>query len=76
MDDGIKNQLNIFPNPVESEITLNFPPDYKSSQIKIYSIEGIEVLETEYKDKIDVSGFAPGVYYIKVKDKVMKFVKI
>ena len=47
-----------------------------NTQIKIYSIEGIEVLETAYKDKIDVSSFAPGVYYVKVRNSVLRFVKI
>jgi len=69
-------EFNVFPNPSENEITINYPSNYLSSQIKIYSIEGIEVLESEYKDKIDVSGFATGVYYIKVADKVLRFIKI
>ena len=68
--------FSISPNPVESFISLNIPFEYQTSQIKIYSIEGIELLTTEYKDKIDVSGFAPGVYYLMIGDKVVKFVKI
>jgi len=70
------NNFTIFPNPVESELTINFPPEYQTSAIKIYTVEGIEVLESEYKDKIDVSGFTPGVYYIMIKDKVLRFIKL
>ena len=70
------NFLDINPNPAESFIKISFPPSYQSSPIKIYSIEGIEVLETEYKDKIDVSSFSPGVYYVKFGDRVCRFVKI
>ena len=70
------NNFTIFPNPVESEISLSFPPEYQTSQIKIYSVEGIEVLENEYKNKIDVSKLSTGVYYIMVGDKVVRFIKL
>ena len=60
----VNNENFIFPNPSSSSISLNLPPYSQYSLIKIYSIEGIEVLETDYKDKIDVSGLAPGVYYV------------
>ena len=70
------NIYYLFPNPVESYISLSFPPEYQTSQIKIYSIEGIEVFETEYKEKIDVSELVAGVYYVKVGDKVCRFVKM
>ena len=77
------NSITIFPNPVESELTLNFPPEYQTSQIKIYSIEGILVYQTsdDFKSsdvsaKIDVSRLATGVYYIMIKDKVLRFIKL
>ena len=84
--DYIQNSDNsdvyFFPNPAESEIFLHLPLEYQSSKIKIYSIEGIEVykssdeLHSSDDYKIDVSSFAPGVYYVKVGDKVCRFVKI
>jgi len=77
------NNFNIFPNPVESELTLNFHPEYQTSQIKIYSIEGILVYQTsdilkmsDVSAKIDVSRFPAGVYYVKVGDRVCRFIKI
>ena len=79
----VNNDFIISPNPATCLITLNIPPEYQSSQIKIYSVEGIEVYSEPYEGlkpsesyKIDVTGFAPGVYYVKVRDKVCRFVKM
>ena len=79
---GVDNFL-IYPNPAESFITLNLPPEFQTSQIKIYSVEGICVYQTsdilkmsDVSAKIDVSSFSPGVYYVKVGDRVLRFVKM
>ena len=79
------SQINfqISPNPASNFINLNLPPEYQTQPIKIYSVEGILVYQTsddlkssDVSAKIDISGFAPGVYYVKVGDKVLRFVKI
>jgi hypothetical protein len=33
------------------------------------------VLETEWKEKIDVSGFLPGVYFVRIGENVFEFLK-
>ena len=81
------NDFGILPNPAESVISINLPQKYQISQIKIYSVEGIEVYNSNCSGtgmpvpycetiKINVSSFTPGVYYVKVGDRVCKFVKI
>jgi len=77
------NPIYISPNPAESYIFLNLPPEYQTSQIKIYSIEGILVYQTsdilkmsDVSAIIDVSRFTSGVYYVKVGDRVCRFIKI
>jgi len=71
-----QNPLITYPNPVESSITLNVPLQDQTSEITIYSIIGTEVLVTEYQNSIDVSSLSAGIYYLKVKDKVCRFIKI
>ena len=79
---NVEVDLQIYPNPVESAITINFPLKYQSSQIKIFSIEGIEVFKSsdEWNSsddcRIDVSSFAPGVYYVRLGDRVCRFIKM
>jgi len=75
--------FSISPIPAESYIFLCLPPEYQSSTIKIYSVEGILVYQTsdifkmsDVSAKIDVSSFPAGVYYVKVGDRVCRFIKI
>ena len=76
------SNFSISPNPARNFISLHLPPEYESSSIKIYSIEGILVYQTsdtfEVSDvyKIDVSNFSPGVYYVKAGDRVCRFIKM
>jgi hypothetical protein len=72
-------EVKIIPNPATDFISLQFPQSMnvsKNTKIEIFSILGNKVLETEYKDRIDVSGLSAGVYFVKVGDKVIKFVKM
>jgi len=75
--------FSIFPDPAESYIYINLPLEFLTEKIKIYSIEGILVYQTsdilkmsDVSAKIDVSRFAAGVYYVKVGDRVCRFIKI
>jgi hypothetical protein len=77
--DIIENQqinqiVSISPNPVSDYLTINTNLEF--DKIEIYNTLGLMVLETDRQEKIDVSTFPPGVYFIKVGDKVCKFVKM
>jgi hypothetical protein len=67
-----KSSITITPNPASDYI--NIVPYTK--QILIFNIYGNKVLESEYKDRIDVSGFPAGVYFLKAGNKVYKFIKM
>ncbi len=69
MDD----EAMIYPNPVRDFLSINIS---EIKKVEIYSVIGIKLLESEYKDKIDVSGLAPGMYFVRIGDKVSKFVKL
>jgi mannan endo-1,4-beta-mannosidase len=65
----------IYPNPI-SDI-LNIPPTAAlSASIQIFSIEGVKVLESAYNEKVDISSFSPGIYFLKSGVKLYKFVKM
>lgn len=76
IEEGIENYqtIKLFPNPVTDY--LNTMSNENSGKIEIFSTLGLKVYETEYKEKIDVSGLLPGVYLVRIGDKVSKFVKI
>ncbi len=63
----------LFPNPVVNELNLK---EYSKYQIQIFSVYGVKVIDSEFKDKIDVSRLSSGVYFVRIGDKVSKFIKI
>ena len=80
-----KNNMDIpiYPNPTDSYIYINLPSEFLTEKIKIYSVEGILVYQTsdilkmsDVSAKIDVSRFPAGVYYVKVGNRVCRFIKI
>lgn len=76
----------ITPNPASDYIEISSPsikrgPGGESEEIKIYNTfcECVFTLGAEQAmplQKIDVSGLAPGVYFVRMGDRVCKFVKI
>lgn len=77
----VKNNsdFRIFPNPSSDYIM--FKNDFKGKNYKIYNINGIIIKHDKISfNKIDISGFVPGVYIIVIGNGVNryrgKFVKI
>jgi zinc metalloprotease ZmpB len=79
VDEVIKNNLRIYPNPATTQITISGDAIEKLP-ITIYNIVGQKVLENTLKSTkniIDISSLDKGVYMIKFNDTnvVTKFVK-
>lgn len=69
------NQSNptIYPNPVKDYMYLNS----KSNQyFEIYNLLGELILTGNYNEKIDLHDLYYGIYYIKINDKLFKFIKL
>ncbi|HRP03170.1 MAG TPA: T9SS type A sorting domain-containing protein [Candidatus Kapabacteria bacterium] len=72
---------SLSPNPATDFITINY--DYEgnvaSSPALIYDILGVKVAQEPLingSNKINISHLTPGVYFIKIGDRVEKFIKI
>ncbi len=75
--------LYIYPNPASDfiEIKLNIEASLIASELQIFNMLGIEMMSVGIgldlsSQRIDVSGLPSGVYYIKIGDRVEKFVKM
>ena len=68
-----KEALILFPNPASDFIEIK---QATNQPVAIYSVLGIKLLESEYKDKINVSWLPPGIYFVRLGDQVTKFVKL
>jgi photosystem II stability/assembly factor-like uncharacterized protein len=50
--------------------------DRNLPQISIINILGNIILSTESRDRIDVGFLSPGVYFVRIGDELMKFIKL
>jgi hypothetical protein len=67
-------QINIYPNPANSEITIKVDDFKGNSTIEIYNAVGQIVYTGDLKNteqKINISDLADGIYYIKISEGKM-----
>jgi len=64
--------IYLYPNPTNSTITIVGVE--KGVSMNIYSIEG-DLIQTTKELTVDISQFQEGIYFIRVEDKVLKWVK-
>jgi len=73
-----KDPFRLFPNPVSDELTVFMPETISSGvEFEMYTASGIEVASRLWSnplptsslvETVDVSGFIPGIYYIRLVD--------
>ena len=79
---GNSGIIYFYPNPVKNNITIEKNISNKNEEISIYNIQGKALITQpliKAKTIIDISSFAQGIYFIKVKtdkgDVVKKIIK-
>ena len=72
-----KNEINVYPNPVLDDLNVKSAEPIK--KVEIYAISGTKVYALNVDDSafvtINVSSLAPGVYFVRVNNKVHKVIK-
>ena len=58
------------------KINNNFIMNDTDKNIQIYSILGIKLMDCEFQEKIDISTLPAGLYFVRVGNRVNKFLKI
>ena len=83
INSAITNQLITYPNPATDFIEISVGAGSKpalTGDIKIYNIFGQTVLSVgailELPSRVDISTLVPGLYFIRLGDKVSKFIKL
>ena len=76
--DELTKSFNIYPNPAENEIYIS--SEERIEEVAIYNINGQQTTVNGQQTSsigmtINVSNLNPGVYFIKINDKVEKFIK-
>lgn len=77
--DIFEEEIYKYPNPAEDFIVFSTNSILGNENVIVYSTFGqkyiLNFINTNEGLKIDVSNLSPGVYFIKIGDKVEKFVK-
>jgi hypothetical protein len=74
--EAFENNLNIFPNPSNTQVTISVENYSETFEVTILNSLGQEMLNTTIKNSktIDVSECPNGVYFFKTKNVVKRFV--
>lgn len=78
-DVNIKNQIQIFPNPITDVFYLNLSKNYKNVNLEIYTLDGKKVKSLQFnnglsgKVRIDGANLKTGTYMFQVKADGEKF---
>ena len=83
VENQIKDNALVYPNPARDYITIEFPNDSSCQSIEIYSIDGRLVetyTETSHQPTIDIGNLTAGMYIVKIKTSngreiIEKFIK-
>ncbi len=77
--DSINNSLNIYPNPVNDILFIEYSDDNFKS-IKLFNVYGSKVLNTKYTNFLNLEKLTNGVYFLKIitendKEFIKKIIK-
>lgn len=62
----LKENLRVFPNPVKDVLTIQSPGDHLE-KVEVYGVQGKRLKSlSKNLERIDMQGFGPGVYFLKV----------
>ena len=67
----LSNQITISPNPTSSHTTITFSSEQTNTTIKVVNVLGEEITQSTINGKqytLDMSGYAKGIYFVKIID--------
>lgn len=60
------NKIALYPNPTNGIIYIS--ANFEIKKVEVYNVVGQKITETQINNKIDITGYNVGVYYIKIED--------
>jgi aminopeptidase N len=61
----MNSAISVYPVPSENELTIQFPNNVSLYKVEIYNNLG-QLLKTDFKNVIDISGLPSGVHFLKI----------
>jgi hypothetical protein len=63
--------VTIFPNPASDYLSIK---GIDNQSVRIYTIEGIKIIDTQNSAKIDLRNLSNGIYFLEIGDKTYHFI--
>ena len=69
--------LRVFPNPTRGQLQITNYELREDTEYQIFSVVGQVVMQGQlgHEGQVDVSALASGIYFLKVNNQVIKFIK-
>ena len=61
----MNSAISVYPVPSENELTIQFPNNVTLNKVEIYNNLG-QLLKTDFKNVLDISGLSSGVHFLKI----------
>ena len=61
----MNSAISVYPVPSENELTIQFPNNVTLTKVEIYNNLG-QILKTDFKNVLDISGLSRGVHFLKI----------
>jgi aminopeptidase N len=62
----MSSAISVYPVPSENELTIQFPSNVTLYKVEIYNNLG-QLLKTDFKNILDISGLSSGVHFLKIE---------
>jgi len=73
--DSVSNEsFKLYPNPVEDHLYIQ-SSDTTIKNIDIYNILGEKIYSTSSENRLDMSSYSAGIYFVKINNSTFKIVK-
>jgi beta-glucanase (GH16 family) len=73
-----RNGFLLFPNPTKHQLTIQVEDELLGKQVAIYSILGQKMMDFELNNSqtiLEIADYDSGVYFLKIDNRTLKFVK-
>jgi hypothetical protein len=75
-NNGLLHQFNVYPNPANETLNIDLGDGADMKNLKIMSVLGQTILESDFTNSIDISQLTEGSYYLVVSDDQQSYSRL
>ncbi len=77
IDDLLKSQIQIFPNPTNGKVSIHLPQNLANAELEIKDYSGRSILkqQLENETELNLSEFSSGIYFLLIQTEEMVWIE-